>query len=125
MLLQRRAPPPERCDMTKHRAKQDQEWTAGEFPAGGTRPDKLGYLVRYAVLAPSRYNTQPWRFVLQGPTVLLYADRERTLPHLDPGDRELIISCGVALFYLRVALRRFGYRGVVEPFPAPHSPDLL
>src|SRR4051794_6987097 len=62
-----------RCVMTRHLAKQDQEWTAGEFPTGRTPTDKLRYLVRYAVLAPSRYNTQPWRFALQGPAVLLYA----------------------------------------------------
>ncbi|MCG8469427.1 MAG: hypothetical protein MJB57_14680 [Gemmatimonadetes bacterium] len=32
----------------------------------------------------------------------------------DPDDRELVISCGAALFHLRVALRHFGFRGDVQ-----------
>jgi hypothetical protein len=55
----------------------------------------------------------------------LLADRARGLPVVDPQDRALVMSCGAALFTLRVALRRFGCRDVVTPFPDPHDPDLL
>jgi hypothetical protein len=55
----------------------------------------------------------------------LYADRTRLLPGLDPEGRELVMSCGVALFYLRLALRQHGYAGAVTLFPEPDTPDLL
>jgi hypothetical protein len=54
--------------------------------------------VERASLAPSVHNTQPWRFVVR-PTVLeLHADSDRQLRALDPTGRQLVISCGCALF---------------------------
>ena len=55
----------------------------------------------------------------------LRADRTRGLPVVDPEDRALVISCGAALFYLRVAMRHFGYEADVEALPDPDDPDLL
>jgi nitroreductase len=60
------------------------------------------------VLAPSNHNTQPWHFNVDGDCLTLCADRTRALPVVDPSDLELIVSCGAALFNLRVALRRCG-----------------
>jgi hypothetical protein len=57
--------------------------------------------------------------------VELRADRTRGLPVVDPEDRALVISCGAALFYLRVAMRHFGYEDEVEILPDPDDPDLL
>jgi hypothetical protein len=96
------------------------------FPEGGDAAEKLTFLLRYAVLAPSGHNTQPWLFALHGDTVDLCADRTQALAVVDPEDRELTISCGAALFNLRVALRRFGYRDdQVELLPDPADADLL
>src|SRR5215470_2361610 len=86
----------------------------GNFPTSGTPAEQLCFLLNYAVLAPSEYNTQPWLFKVSERTVELYADRARRLPIVDPEDRELTISCGAALFNLRVALRHFGYADEVE-----------
>jgi hypothetical protein len=57
--------------------------------------------------------------------VELYADRTRGLPVVDPEDRALVISCGAALFNLRVAVRHFGYAYEVQTFPHPDDQDLL
>jgi|SRR5215208_261523 hypothetical protein len=105
----------------------DKSWTIEEdaFPAEGEPQEKLRFLMHYAMLAPSRYNTQPWLFWAQGDTVGLCADRTRALPIVDPENRELTMSCGAALFHLRVALGRFGYAYSVEPFPNRWNPDLL
>jgi hypothetical protein len=97
----------------------------GAFPKLGTASEKLRFLLNYAVLAPSVHNTQPWLFRIVSDGVELYADRTRALPVVDPEDRELIMSCGAALFNLRIALRHFGYEAVVQAFPEAGKTDLL
>jgi len=98
---------------------------AADYPADGPRAAQLRFAVGYAVLAPSGHNTQPWRFAVAGDTVAVRADRTRALPVADPDRRELVISCGAALFHLRVALHRFGHAAAVTPLPDPADPDLL
>lgn len=103
-------------------------WDVSEsdFPAGGGSKEKLGFLLNYAILAPSSHNTQPWLFRLPAEdTVELYADRTRGLPVVDPSDRELTISCGAALFHLITAASHFGYSCSVETLPDEKKPDLL
>jgi hypothetical protein len=75
------------------------------LPATGTAPDKARFAIRYAILAPSSHNTQPWRFVIIGSELLVCADRTRSLPNMDPFDRELIISRGAALNAGRMSVR--------------------
>lgn len=96
-----------------------------DYPAYLPEGERLRFLLGYAVLAPSAHNTQPWRWRLDGDTVELRADRTRALPVADPSDRELTISCGAALFFLRLAIRRFGRVDEVEIFPDPSDRDLL
>ncbi|MCG5076960.1 Acg family FMN-binding oxidoreductase [Paraburkholderia tagetis] len=83
------------------------------------------FALRHATLAPSSHNSQPWRFVRDADRVLLCADRLRALPVVDPYDRELIISCGAALFNLRVALASLGIGYAITTFPSNADPDLL
>lgn len=78
-----------------------------EFPAGGTPAEKLRFLVHWAVLAPSSHNSQPWLFIAHDNHIAIHADRTRALPVVDPHDRELVISCGCAFMYLRVAAAYF------------------
>lgn len=96
-----------------------------DFPQDGSNHEKLRFLLGYAVLAPSSHNTQPWLFRIQNSTIELYADRTRGLRTADPDDRELVISCGAALFCLKTAMQHFGYLGGVEILPDPEDPDLL
>lgn len=111
---------------TTHAPSPLAEAVADEFPEHGSPAEKLTFLLRYAVLAPSGHNTQPWLFRIEADTVELYADRTRALPVVDPDDRALTISCGAALLNLRVALRRFGYRDdAYELLPAGDDADLL
>ncbi|MFQ5569561.1 MAG: Acg family FMN-binding oxidoreductase [Rhodothermales bacterium] len=108
-------------------AHVDNPWDVLEhdFPHAGTPADKLKFLLNYAVLAPSGYNAQPWRFGITGDEVDLYADRARALPVVDPDDRELVISCGAALHHLCVAIRHYDYEPIVHTFPRFDNPDLL
>lgn len=97
-------------------------WT---FPHESCMRSKLEFLVRYAILAPSTHNTQPWLFQVRGEALELFADRRRALPVSDPKGRELAISCGAALALARVAAQHFGYAGLVDLQPDPRRPDLL
>ncbi|WP_028228555.1 Acg family FMN-binding oxidoreductase [Paraburkholderia ferrariae] len=83
------------------------------------------FALRHATLAPSSHNSQPWRFVLGKDSIMLCADRLRALPVVDPYDRELIISCGAALFNLRVALASLGIGYAITLFPSSVDPDVL
>jgi nitroreductase len=96
-----------------------------EFPLGGPPREQLRALVKWAVRAPSSHNSQPWVFRLAEDRLDLYADRSRGLPVVDPDDRELVISCGAALFHARIALRHFGTLESVEVLPDESDPDLL
>lgn len=96
-----------------------------EYPKRGTVAEQLKFMLRYAVLAPSSHNTQPWLFQVRGNQVELYADRARSLHITDPHDRQLLISCGCALFHLRLAMWHFGYLDHTVLLPVPGNADLL
>ena len=83
------------------------------------------YVVSQAVWAPSVHNTQPWRFTADGQQVSLYADAGRGLPVADPDGREMMISCGAALFNVRLALRSLGYVPATRVLPDPGQPALV
>jgi hypothetical protein len=78
-----------------------------------------------ACLAPSIFNTQPWRFVLTGDALEIHADDTRRLRVLDPRGRQATISCGCALYNARVAIAAAGYEPVVERLPHAYRPNLL
>lgn len=83
------------------------------------------WAVEQAALAPSVHNTQPWRFTWNGTSFELAADTARGLTASDSDGRELVMSCGAALFNLRLALRKVGYDARVEVLPEPREPRLL
>ncbi|WP_306207515.1 Acg family FMN-binding oxidoreductase [Actinoplanes sp. RD1] len=87
--------------------------------------DALAAAARTALRAPSVFNTQPWRWRIDGDTMLLWADRERALTATDPDGRLLLLSCGAALHHARVALAAAGWLATVERLPDPGVPDLL
>ena len=99
--------------------------SALEYPVKGTFPEKMSFLIGYAILAPSGHNTQPWLYHIDEDSIRLYADRSRALPIVDPKDREMTISCGASLFFLRLAMRYFGLNEETALLPDPSHPDLL
>ncbi len=87
--------------------------------------DLISALVARAARAPSVHNIQPWRF-RPGPQWLeLHADHGRRLPRTDPARREITVSCGAALYGLRLAIREIGYLPAVRLLPDPADPGLL
>ncbi len=94
--------------------------------APATQDEVARYVVARAVWAPSVHNTQPWRFTADGgQRISLYADPSRRLAVADPDGREMMISCGAALFNLRLTLRSLGYIPQTRVLPDPGQPALV
>lgn len=76
--------------------------------------------------APSIHNTQPWRFRVAGGDLLeLHGDPERMLWVADAHGRALHLSCGAALFNVRLAIRASGAKPLVWPIPDPQGEPTL
>ena len=90
-------------------------------------PQALEAMVAMATMAPSMHNTQPWRFRFAPgtQTISLYADPARMLRVADADGRALHISCGAALFNLRLAAAVAGRQALVRLIPDPDQPLLL
>jgi nitroreductase len=84
-------------------------------------------LLEAAAAAPSIHNTQPWRLRVAGHDLVeLHGDPDRMLWVADPRGRALHLSCGAALFNLRLASRAAGAKPLVWPLPDPAGePTLL
>lgn len=78
-------------------------------------------LVGAAILAPSNWNSQPWRFAVdphpERPVIRVIADVQRALPATDPDRRWMMASLGAALENLLVAARAYALRPSVRYFP--------
>jgi len=84
-------------------------------------------LLGAAAAAPSIHNTQPWRFRVAGHDLIeVHGAPDRMLWVADPRGRALHLSCGAALFNLRLAIRASGAKPLVWPLPDPAGePTLL
>jgi nitroreductase len=91
----------------------------------GLGPEQIESALTAASLAPSVHNTQPWRFRVRRDRIELHPDRSRKLAATDPDDRELRLSCGAALFNLRLALQNMGVRPLVSMLPGHDAPGAL
>ncbi|WP_232702530.1 Acg family FMN-binding oxidoreductase [Halobacterium wangiae] len=80
-----------------------------EFPADATVAEQARFLLRYAVLAPSSHNSQPWRLDVDGDAVTVEPDESRWLRVADQSHRELYVSLGCAVENLVVAADAFGF----------------
>lgn len=93
--------------------------------AGRLSAEQVTSALRSATLAPSTHNTQPWLFGTCPDGIELFADADRTLPVADSDRRELLLSCGAALFNLRTAIHAMGVHPATTLLPRRDDPDLL
>jgi hypothetical protein len=76
-------------------------------------PDLLD-LIRYATLAASSHNTQPWRFRIGGRRIDILPDLARRTPAVDPDDHHLFASLGCAAENLALAAGTRGRPGDIS-----------
>lgn len=82
-------------------------------------------LIGAAVLAPSKWNAQPWRFEVEGNSIRIVADTRRALPAIDPERRSMMMSLGAALENLLVTARAYGLRPTVNHLPPSAARDVV
>lgn len=85
----------------------------------------LAECVHAATLAPSVYNSQPWRFRTGRGRIDVLADPLRALPAVDPDGRETHISLGAAVHNIEVLLTANGVLPHVTLLPDASQPQLV
>lgn len=92
--------------------------TMEQYRAYGARlraplsPDpQIPELIRYASLAASSHNTQPWRFRVSQGRIDITPDFTCQTPVVDPDDHHLFVSLGCAAENLRIAATTRGWPG--------------
>lgn len=93
--------------------------TRTAFTPPRTLIDRLGErrtkILRYASLAPSGHNTQPWRVTVEtADRWRLALDSDRRLPEVDPDNREALLSLGHFTENLVLAAGSAGFEADVE-----------
>lgn len=91
-----------------YQAAVNQIWRHIEF--SGSADDYVA-LVRYATLAASSHNTQPWKFTLEPGKIMILPDLSRRCPEVDPDDHHLYASLGCAAENLLLAAAAAGMKG--------------
>src|SRR3989344_196954 len=71
--------------------------------------DKLRFLIRFGILAPSSHNAQPWNFSVDDEEIDILLDMERTLLIGDADNRQSCISLGCAVANVITAADYYGY----------------
>lgn len=87
----------------------------------GDAPHDYTTLVRYATLAASSHNTQPWKFALGPGRITILPDLSRRCPQVDPDDHHLYASLGCAATNLLLAAQAAGLPGHCRYNPATDS----
>lgn len=68
-----------------------------------TLHDKLVFLLRFAILAPSTHNTQPWQFVIRDNQIIVLPHKAHSLPQGDKENRLMHISLGTVVENVQIA----------------------
>lgn len=69
--------------------------------------DRIRFLLKFAILAPSTHNTQPWLLRIEDNSCKIYYDPRLQLKEADPRGRDLYISLGCCLENLIIAAKYF------------------
>ncbi|MBQ7569096.1 nitroreductase family protein [bacterium] len=108
-------------------SKHTQAWNIdeNEYSSLQDMGAKVAFLVRYAVLAPSPWNSQPWKFKVSGSRLELYDVPERLQEHRDHEGREHFVGCGAALANTAIAAAHFGLCATVRLCPPDMPPHCI
>lgn len=84
-----------------------------KFSSANNLKDKINYWLKYAVMAPSAHNTQPWKCILNDGVLEIYRDEAFTLES-DSTSRLAHIGIGAFIENFVIAARACGYYPEVD-----------
>ncbi len=88
--------------------------------------EKIKFLLRYAILAPSTHNSQPWKFRIKGNECEVHKDLQKFLPEADIKGKNMHISLGCCIENLIIASKYFNiYRTVIYHIPRSSRDTLV
>src|SRR3989344_3012554 len=73
-----------------------------------TDKERIMHLLKYAILAPSTHNSQPWLFRIEKSNCEIHINPEKVIDHADPSRRDMYISIGCCLENLILAAKFYG-----------------
>ncbi len=80
------------------------------FPYSSNMEEKIKFILKFAVLAPSGHNSQPWEFKISSNILEIYSDKQRSLEKSDPDHRQLMITIGCMLGNILIASDGYGLK---------------
>ncbi len=93
---------------------RDIKWS--DFYSEKSSEDRIKFLLKYAILAPSTHNSQPWLFKVTNNSCKIYFDNSKRIIEADPIERDLYISFGCLIENLIIAGRYFNVFDRAEYF---------
>lgn len=96
-----------------------------EFPLKGTIEKKIKFILGYGILAPSTFNSQPWKCKLSDNTLEVYLDKSKITVRSDKTQRFAHISIGAFIENILVAADYFGLSAglkisIIDSSPLKH-----
>ncbi len=97
-----------------------EEWEINpkDFPENKSIEQQIKYLLRYAVLAPSTHNSQPWKFKIYNNTCQIFIDKTLSLKEADPKGKYIYMSVGALIENLIIASKYYCMFQNVKYYPS-------
>lgn len=91
-------------------------WQTDEnaFPSKGLIHEKILFLCKFGVLAPSIHNSQPWNYSCTSNVLRIKVDEKRQLKSADPNNEGAMIALGAFVENVHIAAGRFGLSSKVK-----------
>lgn len=91
-----------------------------------TKPkDKLLFVAKYGILAPSSHNAQPWTFNITDNEIIIYPNLSRSLTYGDRTQREMHISIGCCIENIKIASQYFNMNLHLDLLPEKYIENVV
>lgn len=84
------------------------------FPKEKSLKDHVLFFLKYAILAPSTFNSQPWKCHFTNSKLEIYLDHSRVTKTSDKSARFAHLSLGCFIANLGIAAEHFGYKSILN-----------
>ncbi|MDO8590705.1 MAG: hypothetical protein Q7R65_01865 [bacterium] len=96
-----------------------------DFPENNDLRAQIIFLLRFAILAPSGHNSQPWEFQVKENNIFILVNKERSLAYSDPKRRQLLVGIGCLVENFLIAADYYGFRSEIKYFPEASNDDVI